>query len=180
MNAPPELEWEPVDSTAPAEETPLEPFEVPSPEVDAPVTPPDEPELVTLVPDQDDLKKEASEGEVWRPASEYPQIPLVLEDHFDTSYVADSNPVTILLHFDPKAAGKMIVIQPEEGVSVTPPEVELPIGSNGECVVNLSLADGYNHSAITIILDGHRSFMRIDRTTLAQVIQKEEETGGAQ
>lgn len=182
----PAINWEPIDAPygAPPPSSP-DPIAVPPPnaEPDIPAASPPQADLIDPVPDQyagPNLEKDPSSTEVWRPQSEFPQIPLPLAGHFDTSWVADGNPVKIFLQFDPRTAGKMVIVRPDDGVSIDPPETEFTIGATGELIVTFSLADGYNHSAISIIVDGHRSIMPIARTTLPIVIQKEEETGGAE
>ncbi len=180
----PEVEWDPLPPAPDeaAEPTPIAAEAVPLPEEETPLELPAAPETVTVAPDDfqaPDMKKEPSEVDVWRPTSEFPQSPPSLIGQFKETFVADANPVIVQVQFDPLTAGKTVMVQMGEGVAVLP-EGELTIDANGLCVFSVQLDNDTLHSLATLVCDGQRTVIPISRTTLAEVIEKENETGGAQ
>jgi hypothetical protein len=91
-------------------------------------------------------------------------------------YVADNQPVIVRLQFDPLAQGEVVLVRPGIGAIVDPRAEVLQIGSNGECVLTLRLAENAQHGHVTFHCDGLMTTLPLSRGSLASVQAKENAT----
>lgn len=182
---PPELQWEPMPPPAPAQPADAVPqaLNVPAPEPEIEVAPPPVPAPASFVPgagSAEGMVKGTEEIEVWRAESVSPQMPARHGPRFEKSYIEGTDPVAVRLHFDPLAAGKKVIVRPDRGVTVTPPETEFEVGPTGECVISVALAANFHRSQVSVYCDGFRTSLPLSRAPLAVVEAHEALTEGGE
>lgn len=179
---PPPAEWEslgPKDSEGSSGG--IETAEVPKPQPEASIAPPPPPaEEVPLSvwPDPSEGELAKPEVEIWREASEMPQIPPRISNRLAQTYVTGTEPVWLRVQFDPQAAGKTVFVKPARGVTLDPPLATLTVSSTGECLVMANLAEGVARSHVIFYCESVKTVLPLVRAPLATVIAAEEETGG--
>ncbi len=181
---PPELEWAPLPAAAPPDVS-LAPaaVPVPAPEPEVELAPPPVPEPAAFVPGAssgEGMEKGAAEIEVWREESISPQMPPRRGPQFEKSYINGNDPVLVRLQFDPLGAGKTVIVRPDPGATVIPPQTEFQIGPTGECVISVALAANYNKSRVSVYCDGIRTTLPLSRAPLPVVVAQEALTEGGE
>ncbi len=181
---PAEVEWAPLPAAAPPDVS-LAPaaVPVPAPEPEVELEPAPDPQPAPFVAGAstgEAMEKGAKEIEVWREASVSPQMPARRGPQFEKSYINGNDPVLVRLQFHPLAAGKTVIVRPDPGATVIPPETEFQIGSTGECVISVALAANYIKSRVNVYCDGIRTTVPMSRAPLAVVIQQEALTEGGE
>lgn len=179
---PPDVEWALLPPSAPPDLSSAPaavPVPVPEPEVE--LTPPAAPEPASFVPGAvEGMEKGTAEIEVWREESVSPQMPERRGPQFEKTYIHGTDPVLVRLEFDPLAAGKSVIVRPDPGATVTPPETEFQIGPTGECVISVALAANYLMSRVNVYCDGFRTTVPLARAPLAVVEAQEALTEGGE
>jgi hypothetical protein len=184
---PPSLEWAPLPPRAPAEEEPSNTvpppgdLSVPAPQPEAVLPPAPVPDIAAFIPGQSSsspVDGRASGVEVWREESASPQEPVRQGARFDQAYVAGIDLVSVRILFDPRAAGKTVIVKPGPGVTVDPPETEFRVGPTGDCVVSVAVNGTYLRSYISVYCDGLRTTLPLSRASLATVEAQEALTEG--
>lgn len=179
---PPEVEWAPLPASAPPDLSiapAAVPVPVPEPEVELPLPP--VPAPAAFVPGAaEGMEKGTEEIEVWREESVSPQMPPRRGPQFEKTYIEGTDPVVIRLQFDPLAAGKSVIVRPDPGASVIPPETEFQIGPTGECVISVALAANCRMSRVSVYCDGVRTTVPLARAPLAVVEAHEALTEGGE
>jgi hypothetical protein len=102
--------------------------------------------------------------EVWTNGSTTPQRPTRRGHRFDEAYVTGTEPAFVRLQFELVAAGQSVIVKPGPGVTVDPPQRELAIEANGECLLSVSLTGSFRDSDITIYYLGNRITLPLART----------------
>jgi hypothetical protein len=118
------------------------------------------------------------EVEIWREASILPQVPSRRLDHLDQAYVTGTEPVSLLVRFNPLAAGKKVYVKPGRGITLEPPVVILTVSPSGECIVVVRVVEGFARSHIIFYCEGVKTVLPVVRASLPKVEQNEAETGG--
>jgi hypothetical protein len=184
LPAPPALEWEPLTPPAPAQPPDIAPqaLDVPAPQPEAELPPPPVPPTLSFVPGAtgESLEKGTEEIEVWREESISPQMPAKHRAQFDKTYVTGTDPVLVRLQFDARAAGKTVIVRPDPGASVIPPETKFQIGPTGECIISVALAANCQMSRVNVYCDGVRTPLPLARAPLAVVEAHEALTEGGE
>jgi hypothetical protein len=181
---PPQLEWQ----SLPPEDSAEEPVTagtvpVPPPQAEALIAPPPPPEVETPFPggpDPAQLELVRPEVEIWRGASEWPQIPPRRFNQLALAYIAGTEPVWLRVQFNSLAAGKSVSARPGRGLTLQPSNGILTVSSSGECLVLAQLHESVFQSHIIFYCEGVKTVLPISRAPLAIVIQAEEETGGGE
>ncbi len=181
---PPELEWAPLPAVVPPDVS-IAPaaVPVPAPEPEVELEPAPAPEPAPFVPGAssgEGMEKGAEGIEVWREESVSPQMPPRRGPQFEKTYVEGTDPVLVRLQFDPLAAGTTVIVRPDPGATVIPPETEFQIGPTGECVISVALAPNYNKSRVNVYCDGFRTALPLSRAPLAVVEAQEALTEGGE
>jgi hypothetical protein len=178
---PPPIEWDPLPSSMLAEE--LTPVSLPAAlfvgqaPPDPLLPPPPEPEIASPVPNESEpVERTASEVQVWREESVSPQMPIRLGARFDQTYVIGSEFIMVRILFDPRAAGKTVIVKPGAGVAVDPPDTEFYVDATGECLVSVALYPHFLQSNISVYCDGRRTTLPLSRASLETVEAIEEAT----
>ena len=180
---PPALEWAPLVPAAPAQSAnPPQALAIPAPQPEDELPPPPVPATLSFVPGAqgEPLEKGTAEIEVWREASESPQMPARHGAQFKETYVTGTEPVVVRLQFDPLAAGKIVIVRPDPGTTVIPPGTDFEIGPTGECVISVALAQNCRMSRVNVYCDGFRTALPLSRAPLAVVQAHEALTEGGQ
>lgn len=181
LPAPPELQWESLTPKGSEEEQPSgELVDVPPPATESAIAPPPPATLeVPLpgIPDPADLERAKPDVEIWRPQSEWPQVPARRSNKLDLTYVSGTEPATLRVQFDPLLAGKSVYIRPGLGITLNPPAVTLTVPANGEIIIVALIAEGRDRSHITFYCEGVKTVLPVMRAPVPVIIQAEEETG---
>ena len=179
---PSQLEWQPLgpkesEDVSSGEEA----IDVPPPKGEVSIPPPPPPMIETPLPggpDPSTVELVKPEVEVWRGASEWPQIPERRSNRLDEAYVTGTEPVWLRAQFNALAAGKSVLVRPGKGVTLLPPATGLTVSSTGECLVLAQIDEGIERSHITFYCAGVRTVLPVVRASLVTVIAAEEETRG--
>lgn len=126
------------------------------------------------------MEKGTEAIEVWREESVSPQMPPRRGPQFEKTYVTGTDPVLVRLQFDPLAAGKTVIVRPDPGAMVIPPETEFQIGPTGECVISVALMQNFLRSRVNVYCDGFRTAVPLSRAPLAVVEAHEALTEGGE
>lgn len=116
------------------------------------------------------------EVEVWRSQSSTPQIPARRHRRFDLAYVVGKEPALVRLRFHPLAAGQAVVVQPGPGVTVYPPDTELRVERNGECVVSIALDGNFIRSDFNVHCCGVKTKVPLERASV-EIVEAREASG---
>ena len=116
--------------------------------------------------------------EVWTNNSTTPQRPARRGHRFELTYVTSTEPALVRLKFQPVAAGQSVIVKPGPGVTVEPPQRELAIEANGECLLSVSLTGSFRESDITIYYVGNRITLPLARALSAPVATTKSATKG--
>jgi hypothetical protein len=116
--------------------------------------------------------------EVWRPQSQSPQMPARHGRRFALAYAVGRESFTLRLRFDPRAAGKEVVVIAGPGVTIDPPGAVLQLNNGGQCTVSLKLDGAFNRSDITISCLGVQTRVPVARATLAEAQAEEARARG--
>jgi hypothetical protein len=116
--------------------------------------------------------------EVWRPQSQSPQMPARRGRRFALAYAVGRESITLRLRFDPRAAGKEVVVIAGPGVTIDPPGVVLQLNNAGQCTVSLRLDGAFNRSDITISCLGVQTRLPVARATVAEAEAEEARARG--
>ena len=174
----PALPWESLAPKGdPADVAPTELAVAPPPEVEAEIAPAPVPlveEPLPGPPNPSDKELVEPDVEVWRQDSESPQSPARYHDQLKTAYMTGTEPVTLKVQFDARAAGRSVFVRPGRGISVEPANTALFISSEGVCVLTARLAEGVSRSHILFYCDGIRTVLPISRASALQVGTAEE------
>ncbi|HEV2841621.1 MAG TPA: hypothetical protein VGW39_09880 [Chthoniobacterales bacterium] len=184
LPAPPALEWEPLTPPAPAQlaDDPAPALDVPAPQPEAELPPPPVPPTLSFLPGAagEPSEKGTKEIEVWREESISPQMPARLGVQFDETYITGTEPVVVRLQFDPRAAGKTVIVRPDPGAAVIPAETKFQVGPTGECIISVALAANCRMSRVNVYCDGFRTALPLARAPLAVVLEQEALTEGGE
>jgi hypothetical protein len=121
----------------------------PAPYPPAAVLPPVVPEIAMPSGASGPPQWQRCQVEVWNNGSTTPQRPTRRGHRFDEAYVTGTEPAFVRLQFELVAAGQSVVVKPGPGVTVDPPQRELAIEANGECLLSVSLTGSFRESDIT-------------------------------
>ena len=181
LPAPLELQWESLTPKGLEEtEPPGEVLDVPPPatETALPAPPPAMIETpLPGIPDPADLERAKPDVEIWRPESEWPQVPARRSHKLDWTLVEGSQPVSLRVQFDPLLAGKSVYIRPGMGITLNPAVLTMTVSATGEVIIVAQIAEGTNRSHVTFYCEGVKTVLPVMRAPLAAVIEAEEETG---
>jgi hypothetical protein len=181
LPAPPELQWDSLTPKGSEEEQPPgEVIYVPPPATETAIAAPP-PAMLEIplpgIPDPADLERAKPEVEIWRPQSEWPQVPERRSNKLDLAFVTGTEPATLRVQFDPLLAGKSVYIRPGMGIALNPPAVTLAVPATGELIIVAQIAEGADRSHITFYCEGVKTVLPVRRAPLPVIIQAEEETG---
>jgi len=116
--------------------------------------------------------------QIWRPTGLLPQVPQRRGRLLDHAYVTGTEPATLRLLFDRRAAGEHVVVMPAKGLILNPPDAVLTVSTNGECTVSAQLADGVGQSHVIFYCQGVKTVLAMSRASLAKIEAIEAATGG--
>jgi len=178
LPAPPPLQWESLlPKAAEDQEPPGEVLDVPPPAAETPIAPPP-PAIVETplpgIPDPADLERAKPDVEIWRPQSEWPQVPERRSNRLDWAYVTGTEPVSLRVQFDPLLAGKSVYVRPGMGIALNPSVSVLTVSATGECIIVAQIAEGIDRSHIIFYCEGVKTVLPVMRAPLATVIGAEE------
>jgi hypothetical protein len=149
------------DVAPPKDESPSQP--PPPPVTEIPLPQPDPAELVLTRPNV----------EIWRAASESPQVPPRQFNKLDDAYVTGTEPVWLRVQFDPLAAGKTVWVKPSRGIVLNPPVAKMTISGNGECLLLAQVAEDFTRSHIIFYCEGVKTVLPVVRASIEKVEEKE-------
>src|ERR1044071_3471312 len=114
--------------------------------------------------------------EVWRPQSEWPQIPQRQFSRLNPVYVAGNDPVLLYLDFDPLLVGKHVYVRVGTGVALEASDPVLTVLSTGQCGVWVRMLEGFDRGHFIFYCEGVKTILPILRRSLADVIENEDLT----
>jgi hypothetical protein len=177
LPAPPPLQWQSLlPKGAEEQQPPDEVLDVPPPEPEISIAQPP-PAIVETplpgLPDPADLERAKPDVEIWRPQSEWPQVPERRSNKLDLTYVTGTEPATLRVQFDPLLAGKEVYVRPGLGITLNPSAPILTVSATGECIIAAQIAEGIDRSHITFYCEGVKTVLPVMRAPLATVIGAE-------
>jgi hypothetical protein len=178
---PPQFEWAPLGSKGEDEGGGGVVAFVSPPLPEPSMAPPPPPMIETALaemPDPAELDLAKPDVEIWREASDYPQIPARTSNRLAQTYVTGTEPVWLRVQFNPQAAGKSVYVKPGRGITLEPPAAIQTISSSGECLFLARIAEGISRSHIVFYCDSVKTVLPVMKAPLATVIGAEEATGG--
>jgi hypothetical protein len=92
--------------------------------------------------------------------------------------VADSQPVTIRLQFDPAARGQAVFVRPGQGAALDSPTEGLHVNGNGECLLRLHLLENLSRGHVAVHCGGLMTTVTLARSSQARVLASENLTQG--
>ena len=95
----------------------------------------------------------------------------------DQALITGTDPVTIRLQFDPRAAGERITVIGARGVLIDPPEQVLTVSERGECLVAAHLIQGATRGHLLVYCKMIKTVVPLTRAPLARVQAEEARTG---
>ena len=118
--------------------------------------------------------------EIWRPGSNYPQIPTRRSDkgNSDQSFVTGPELVTIRLRFNPQSAGEQVTIAAGRGVVIDPPQQVLTLSSQGDCAFLAHLEPDAPRGHLIIYCKNVRTVVPLVRAPLSVVEKSQALSGG--
>jgi hypothetical protein len=181
---PPQLEWQPLTTSGSGGAlNPPAALTDPLPQPQAALVPPPAPTIEAPLPgppDPEEAELAKPEVETWRPESEFPQTSARQFNTLERALIAGPAPVVLRVQFSPLAAGKKVCLRPGQGVTIVPPNAVLTVSSSGECIITAQLHESFPQSHIIFYCNGIKTVLPLAHAPLAQVIAKEEESGGGQ
>lgn len=141
----------------------------PLPEIDLapPAAPPQA--LFTSAPTLQTIQNVTPLVEVWPRGATSPQIPQRYgggrnhHQRLKPAYFVGHEAVTLVLRFDPSAAGKNVMVRAAWGLTVDPPEEVRTVEPNGECIMAVTLDAGLSRSHLSFFCDGLTTTLALTR-----------------
>jgi hypothetical protein len=118
--------------------------------------------------------------EIWRPGSNYPQIPTRRSDkgNSDPSFVTGPELVTIRLRFNPQSAGEQVTIAAGRGLVIDPPQQVLTLSAQGDCAFLAHLEPDAPRGHLIIYCKNVRTVVPLVRAPLSVVEKSQTLSGG--
>jgi hypothetical protein len=116
--------------------------------------------------------------EIWRPNGQRPQVPSRRGRVMETGFVTGTEPVTLRLQFDPRAAGERVRVFGGNSLSLTPPEQVLTVSSRGECIVTGQLNADLARGHVIFYCGMLKTVVPLTRAPIARIAAEETRTGG--
>lgn len=130
---------------------------------------------------RDDTRvKQAAPGiEVWRGNAAAPQILPRNRESDSRVFIADTQPVTVVLHFNPLLAGYRLAITTSPEIEVEPAGI-LKIDQTGQSTFRVALSSDASKGSMTVFIAGVSTTLRFARRSPASVSRIEQaDNGGA-
>lgn len=160
---------EPSPMPVPPPVTPLPPLpRPPEPPAARPLSRPDVAEIQRLTP----------RVEIWRANGQRPQVPMRRRERMEQALVTGTEPATIRLQFNPRAAGERITVIGARGLLLDPPEQVLTVPASGECLVTAQLVQGAPRGHLLVYCKMIKTVVPLSRAPIARVQAEEARTGG--
>ncbi len=150
----------------------------PPPEMPPLPAPPLRPIVLPLAqPDFAEMRRLTPRIEIWRANALTPQVPMRRGTRTDRAFVTGTEPVTVRIQFDRRAAGAPVAVMVSDSFSINPPEQVLAVSARGDCIINGQLAEGASRGHITIRCGMITTIVPLVRASLARVQAVEATTG---
>jgi hypothetical protein len=101
--------------------------------------------------------------QVWRASALTPELPSRRGKQVGPIAIPINEVVTMRLRFGLVAVGKSVVVTASAGVILDPPQQLLAIQPSADCVVSVSLSDGYSDGAIRFYCEGISTTLTLSR-----------------
>jgi hypothetical protein len=105
--------------------------------------------------------------QVWRANALASELPSRRGKYVGPIAVPANEVVTLRLQFGLLALGKSVVVTASAGVILDPPQQLLAVQPSADCVVSVSLSDGYSDGAIRFYCEGISTTLTLSRVVPA-------------
>lgn len=96
----------------------------------------------------------------------------------ERALVTGTEPVTIVLRFNPQSAGEQVTVIAASGILLNPPQQVLTISARGECAFQAQLAEGTPRGHLITYCKNVRTVVPLQRAPLSAVQAWETQPGG--